>query len=86
MHNENLEYRVAYTPLSGRLYAGLVRQDNGKWEGQPHDVTDWAMLAVGLKLSREGNDILFPLQDGRCIRISAFYCGAEGAEVPDERL
>ncbi|WP_233592591.1 DUF7446 family protein [Erwinia psidii] len=86
MHNENPEYRVAYTPLSGRLYAGFVRRDNGKWEGKPHDVTDWAMLAVGLKLSREGNDILFPLPDDRWLRISAFYCDAEGAEVPYEQV
>lgn len=72
MHNEsNLEFRVGYVPLSGLLYAGQVRRDTGKWLAQPHDVTSWALLAVAQKLSREGNDLIVPMPDGRVIRLSA---------------
>lgn len=45
-NNNNLELRVGYAPLSGLLYAGQVRRDSGKWEGQPYDVTSWALYAV----------------------------------------
>lgn len=83
MQNTNLEYRVGYAPLGGRLYAGFVRKDNGKWEGQPHDVTDWAMYSVGQKLARENNDMLFPLPDGRILRLSACITDPEGEEVSD---
>ncbi|HAT4499313.1 MULTISPECIES: DUF7446 family protein [Pantoea] len=80
MQNTNLEYRVGYTPLSGRLYAGYVRKDNGKWEGSPHEVTDWAMFAVGQKLAREETDMLFPLPDGRVMRVSAVITDPETTE------
>lgn len=83
MQNTNLEYRVGYAPLGGRLYAGFVRKDNGKWEGQPHDVTDWAMYSVGQKLARENNDMLFPLPDGRILRLSAYITDPEGEEMSD---
>ncbi|MCI0324947.1 DUF7446 family protein [Cronobacter sakazakii] len=53
-NNKNLEYRVDYTPLGGRLFAGFVRRDNGKWEGNRHEVTEQALLAVGKKLLSEG--------------------------------
>ncbi|WP_438284911.1 DUF7446 family protein, partial [Cronobacter sakazakii] len=49
-NNKNLEYRVDYIPLGGRLFAGFVRCDNGKWEGSRHEVTEQALLAVGKKL------------------------------------
>ncbi|MFP1915975.1 hypothetical protein ACLEEZ_10540 [Lonsdalea quercina] len=84
MENTNLEYRVGYTPLSGCLYAGLVRKDNGKWQKKPHDVTEWAMLAVAQKLAREGNDILYPLSGGRVMRLSAVITGPESEESADE--
>lgn len=84
MENTNLEYRVGYTPLSGCLYAGLVRKDNGKWEEKPHEVTEWAMLAVAQKLVREGNDILYPLSRGRVMRLSAVITGPESVEGADE--
>lgn len=83
MQNSDFEYRVGYSQLSGRLYAGMVRKDSGKWEGQPHDVTDWAMYSVGKKLARESNDMLFPLPDGRVLRLSAYVTDPEGAEVTD---
>jgi hypothetical protein len=83
MQNSDFEYRVGYSPLSGRLYAGMVRKDSGKWEGLPHDVTDWAMYSVGKKLARESNDMLFPLPDGRVLRLSAYVTDPEGAEVTD---
>ncbi|MEH4661156.1 DUF7446 family protein [Phytobacter diazotrophicus] len=70
-NNNNLELRVGYAPLSGLLYAGQVRRDSGKWEGQPHDVTSWALYAVAQKLSREGDDVLWPLPDGRVMRLRA---------------
>ncbi|MEB2704088.1 hypothetical protein VC191_09810 [Citrobacter koseri] len=71
MQNNNLEFRVGYTPLSGRLYAGFVRKDSGTWEGQCHEVTEQVMFALGRKLAREGNDIQFSLPDGRVLRLSA---------------
>ncbi|MBS6740102.1 hypothetical protein PO654_11210 [Phytobacter diazotrophicus] len=77
-NNNNLEYRVGYTPLSGLLYAGQVRRDTGKWEGQPHEVTAWALLAVARKISHEGNDLLCPLPDGRVMRLSADFFDPEG--------
>ncbi|MBS1206090.1 MAG: hypothetical protein H6R25_2989 [Proteobacteria bacterium] len=73
MQNTDFEYRVGYSPLSGRLYAGMVRKDSGKWEGQPHDVTDRVTYSVGH----------FPLSDGRMLRLSAYVTDPEGAEVPD---
>ncbi|OSN01307.1 DUF7446 family protein [Lonsdalea populi] len=84
MKHTDLEYRVGYTPLSGRLYAGLVRKDNGKWEDTPHEVTEWAMLAVAQKLAREENDILYPLSGGRVMRLSAVITGPESVEGADE--
>ncbi|UWS33074.1 hypothetical protein NYP84_15950 [Erwinia pyrifoliae] len=84
MHdNDNLEYRVGYSPISGGLYAGFVRRDSGKWEGQPQEVTNWAMFAVGQKLCREGNDMLFPLPDGRVMQLSATIGDADDTEVAD---
>ncbi|MBK0096662.1 hypothetical protein IBT49_11795 [Erwinia sp. S63] len=80
MQNTHLEYRVGYTPLGGRLYAGFVRKDNGKWEGTHHEVTDWAIFAVGQKLAREGKDVRFSLPDGRVMRVSAVITGAETME------
>ncbi|MBJ8987534.1 hypothetical protein I5432_15575 [Citrobacter koseri] len=71
MQNNNLEFRVGYTPLSGRLYAGFVRKDSGTWEGQCHEVTEQVMFALGQKLAREGNDMQFSLPDGRVLRLSA---------------
>ncbi|EBV2165547.1 hypothetical protein DN168_14275 [Salmonella enterica subsp. enterica serovar Eastbourne] len=68
-NNNNLEFRVGYVPLNGLLYAGQVRRDNGKWEGQPHEVTSWALHAVAQKLSREGDDLLCKLPDGRVMRL-----------------
>lgn len=70
-NNKNLEYRVDYTPLGGRLFAGFVRRDNGKWEGNRHEVTEQALLAVGKKLLSEGNGMQMQLPDGRVIRLSA---------------
>lgn len=80
MQNTNLEYRVGYTPLSGSLYAGFVRKDNGKWEVAPHEVTDWAMFAVGQKLAREETDMLFPLPDGQVMHVSSVITYAETME------
>lgn len=72
-NNNNLEIRVGYTPLSGLLFAGPVRRDTGKWEGQPHEVTASALLAVAQKLSREGNCLVCQLPDGRAMRLSADF-------------
>ena len=33
MQNNNLEFRVGYTLLGGRLYAGFVRKDSGRGKG-----------------------------------------------------
>ncbi len=73
MQNNNLEFRVGYTPLGGRLYAGFVRKDSGAWEGQCHEVTEQVMFALGQKLAREGNDMRCSLPDGRVLRLSAGY-------------
>ncbi|ORM84284.1 hypothetical protein HA42_04675 [Pantoea deleyi] len=83
--SSELEYRVGYTPLSGRLYAGFVRRDTGKREAEPRDVTDWAMLAVARKLVREETDVLLSQADGRILRLSAIISetntpGADYAE------
>lgn len=80
MQNTHLEYRVGYTPLGGRLYAGFVRKDNGKWEGIHHDVTDCAIFAVGQKLARERKDMRYSLPDGRVMQVSAVITGAETTE------
>ena len=79
-----LEYRVGYTPLSGRLYAGFVRRDTGKWEAEPQDVTDWAMLAVAQKLVRENTDFLLRQADGRILRLSAVISEMHTLEADDE--
>lgn len=79
MQNNNLEFRVGYTPLGGRLYAGFVRKDSGTWEGQCHEVTEQVMFALGQKLAREGSDMRFSLPDGRVLRLST---GNE-TETPD---
>lgn len=71
MQKNNLEFRVGYTPLGGRLYAGFVRKDSGTWEGKRHEVTEQVMFALGQKLAREGNDMRFSLPDGRVLRITA---------------
>lgn len=80
-NNKNLEYRVDYTPLGGRLFAGFVRRDNGKWEGSRHEVTEQALLAVGKKLLSEGNGMQMQLPDGRVIRLSAVISDSDEAEV-----
>ncbi|ABX70658.1 hypothetical protein HF348_004414 [Salmonella enterica] len=80
-NNKNLEYRVDYTPLGGRLFAGFVRRDNGKWEGNRHEVTEQALLAVGKKLLSEGNGMQMQLPDGRVIRLSAVISDSDEAEV-----
>ncbi|PQK93462.1 DUF7446 family protein [Pantoea ananatis] len=79
-----LEYRVGYTPLSGRLYADFVRRDTGKWEAEPQDVTDWAMLAVAQKLVRENTDVLLRQADGRILRLSAVISEMHTLEADDE--
>lgn len=80
-NNKNLEYRVDYIPLGGRLFAGFVRCDNGKWEGSRHEVTEQALLAVGKKLLNEGNGMQMQLPDGRVIRLSAVISDSDEAEV-----
>ncbi len=80
-NNKNLEYRVDYTPLGGRLFAGFVRRDNGKWEGNRHEVTEQALLAVGKKLLSESNGMQMQLPDGRVIRLSAVISDSDEAEV-----
>lgn len=80
-NNKNLEYRVDYTPLGGRLFAGFVRRDNGKWEGNRHEVTEQALLAVGKKLLSEGNGMQMQLPDGRVILLSAVISDSDEAEV-----
>lgn len=80
-NNKNLEYRVDYTPLGGRLFAGFVRRDNGKWEGSRHEVTEQALLAVGKKLLSEGNGMQMQLPDGRVFRLSAVISDSDEAEV-----
>lgn len=80
-NNKNLEYRVDYTPLGGRLFAGFVRRDNGKWEDSRHEVTEQALLAVGKKLLSEGNGMQMQLPDGRVIRLSAVISDSDEAEV-----
>lgn len=80
-NNNSPEYRVGYAPLSGKLYAGQVRRDNGKWEGQSHDVTSSALFAVAQKLSRESNTVIWPLPDGRIMRLSADILAP--GEMPD---
>lgn len=80
-NNKNLEYRVDYTPLGGRLFAGFVRRDNGKWEGNRHEVTEQALLAVGKKLLSEGNGMQMQLPDGRVMRLSAVISDSDEAEV-----
>ncbi|ORM94910.1 DUF7446 family protein [Pantoea cypripedii] len=83
MQNTNLEYRVGDIPLSGRLYAGFVRKDSGKWEGTARDVTDQALAAVGQKLVREGRHRLIPLPDGRMLRLSAEMTDPDVTEGAD---
>ncbi|MBW1213161.1 hypothetical protein KYI92_04760 [Pantoea allii] len=82
--SSELEYRVGYTPLSGRLYAGFVRRDTGKWEAETQDVTDWAMLAVAQKLVREDTDVLLRQADGRILRLSAVISEMHTLEADDE--
>ena len=82
--SSELEYRVGYTPLSGRLYAGFVWRDTGKWEAEPQDVTDWAMLAVAQKLVRENTDVLMKQADGRILRLSAVISEVHTLEADDE--
>ncbi|MGC0788657.1 DUF7446 family protein [Pantoea agglomerans] len=77
------EYRVGYTPLSGRLYAGFVRRDTGKWEAGTKDVTDCAMLAVAQKLIREETDFLLRQADGRILRLSAVISEPDTKEADD---
>lgn len=71
MQNNNLEFRGGYSPVSGLLYAGYVRRDSGKWEEEPHEVTTRALYAVAQKLSREGDDVMWRLPDGRVMRLRA---------------
>ncbi|WP_407191554.1 hypothetical protein [Citrobacter amalonaticus] len=80
-NNKNLEYRVDYTPLGGRLFAGFVRRDNGKWEGSRHEVTEQALLAVGKKLLSEGNGMQMQLPDGRVILLSVVISDSDESEV-----
>ncbi|WP_205959057.1 hypothetical protein [Pantoea stewartii] len=83
-HSSELEYRVGYTPLSGCIYAGFVRRDTGKWEAEPHDVTEFAMLAVAQKLVREDTDVLLRQADGRILRLSAVISEMHTPEADDE--
>lgn len=73
MMSKELEFRVAYTPLGHRLYAGTVQRDTGVWVGEAVDVTSSAMFAVAEKLVRDTGTPAgtWPLPDGRVMVLHA---------------
>lgn len=70
MKTNQQELRVGFSPLNHRLYAGQVDRVSGCWQGERHDVTETALLAVAQKVMAY-TTVFCTLPNGQVVALSA---------------
>ncbi|QVH40282.1 hypothetical protein JRZ83_05025 [Dickeya dianthicola] len=59
------------SPINGTVYYGTLNTEKSMWVGNKIDVTDMAYRAVAESLMHKKQDIIFQLNDGRELVLSA---------------